>query len=76
MFGRNSGINSVVVVGIKAPDVMQVIGNRERTQFAYQEIQKGTGHAVQVGLERIDETKFMVLFLYYPGIWDYWTKEQ
>lgn len=61
------GINSVVVVGIKAPDVMQVIGNRERTQFAYQEIQKGTGHAVQVGLERIDETKFNGTVFVLPG---------
>lgn len=47
------GINIVVVVGIKAEDVMNVIGKRESTVFAYQETQNGTGHAVQVALEKI-----------------------
>ena len=41
-------INTVIVVGIKALDVMDVIGKRESNKFAFQEKQNGTGHAVQV----------------------------
>ena len=48
-------VNTVIVVGIKAEDVMNVIGDRENTLFAYQEEQNGTGHAVQVALEKIDQ---------------------
>lgn len=47
------GINTVIVVGIKATDVMEVIGKREANKFAYQETQNGTGHAVQVALKTI-----------------------
>ena len=47
------GINSVIVVGIKALDVMEVIGKRKRNVFAYQETQNGTGHAVQIALKSI-----------------------
>ena len=48
------GINIAVVVGIKAVDVMNVIGKRTSTAFAYQEAQNGTGHAVQVALDKIE----------------------
>lgn len=48
------GINSVIVVGIKASDVMDVIGKKERNIFAYQETQNGTGHAVQIALKQIE----------------------
>jgi len=48
------GINAIVVVGIKAKDVVEVIGKRDSTIFAYQEFQNGTGHAVQIALDRID----------------------
>lgn len=47
-------INTVIVVGIKALDVMDVIGKRESNKFAFQEKQNGTGHAVQVGLKEIE----------------------
>lgn len=46
-------INSVIVVGIKALDVMEVIGKRVSNKFAFQEVQNGTGHAVQVALKEI-----------------------
>ncbi len=48
-------INIVVVVGIKAKDVINVIGKRKSTIFAYQQSQNGTGHAVQVALEKINK---------------------
>jgi bifunctional UDP-N-acetylglucosamine pyrophosphorylase / glucosamine-1-phosphate N-acetyltransferase len=51
-------INIIVVVGIKAKDVMNVIGKRKSTAFAYQESQNGTGHAVQVALERVENKMF------------------
>jgi bifunctional UDP-N-acetylglucosamine pyrophosphorylase/glucosamine-1-phosphate N-acetyltransferase len=47
------GINSVVVVGIKALDVLTVLGKRANTSYAYQQEQKGTGHAVQVALKNV-----------------------
>jgi len=46
-------INTVIVVGIKALDVMEVIGKRESNKYAFQEKQNGTGHAVQVALKEI-----------------------
>jgi len=51
-------MNIILVVGIKAKDVMEVIGKRENTVYAYQETQNGTGHAVQVALDSIDEKLF------------------
>jgi bifunctional UDP-N-acetylglucosamine pyrophosphorylase / glucosamine-1-phosphate N-acetyltransferase len=47
------GINSVVVVGIKAMDVLNVLGKKTNTSYAYQEEQHGTGHAVQVALKSV-----------------------
>lgn len=47
------GINSVVVVGIKALDVLNVLGKKSSTAYAYQEEQNGTGHAVQVALKSV-----------------------
>lgn len=49
------GINVIVVVGIKARDVMEVIGKRKSTVFAYQETQNGTGHAVQIALQKLNK---------------------
>ncbi len=60
-------INVIIVVGIKAVDVMNVIGRRENTVFAYQEQQKGTGHAVQVALEKIVEKSFDGIVYVFPG---------
>ena len=46
-------INTIIVVGIKALDVIEVIGKCESNKFAFQEKQNGTGHAVQVALKEI-----------------------
>jgi len=51
--GGLSDVNTVIVVGIKAEDVVRTIGKRDNTIFAYQEVQNGTGHAVQVALESL-----------------------
>ena len=46
-------INTIVVVGIKALDVLKVLNNRDYTSYVYQEEQQGTGHAVQVALQNV-----------------------
>ncbi len=47
-------VNSIIVVGIKASDVIKAISDTPNTMFAYQEQQNGTGHAVQVAIEKIE----------------------
>ena len=60
-------INFIIVVGIKATDVMDVLGKRPSTNYAYQEFQNGTGHAVQVALEKIDDKSFDGIVYVLPG---------
>jgi bifunctional UDP-N-acetylglucosamine pyrophosphorylase/glucosamine-1-phosphate N-acetyltransferase len=60
-------INSIIVVGIKAEDVIRVIGKKENTLFVMQEQQNGTGHAVQVALNRINPAKFNGVIYVLPG---------
>ncbi len=60
-------INLIVVVGIKAEDVMKVVGKRQSTVFAFQEKQNGTGHAVQVALKKIDSKNFDGIVYILPG---------
>jgi bifunctional UDP-N-acetylglucosamine pyrophosphorylase / glucosamine-1-phosphate N-acetyltransferase len=60
-------INAIVVVGIKAADVIKVIGKRKNTGFAYQEQQNGTGHAVQVALDKVDPKLFNGNVYVLPG---------
>ncbi|MGD8781592.1 MAG: NTP transferase domain-containing protein [Ignavibacteria bacterium] len=50
--------NSIIVVGIKALEVINSIGKKENNSFAYQSEQNGTGHAVQVGLEKIPDPNY------------------
>src|ERR1035437_7370618 len=60
-------INVVVVVGIKAMDVMKALGRRRNVTYAYQEIQKGTGHALQIALEKIKDKSFDGNIYVLPG---------
>jgi bifunctional UDP-N-acetylglucosamine pyrophosphorylase / glucosamine-1-phosphate N-acetyltransferase len=60
-------INVVVVVGIKAMDVMKALGKRRNVAYAYQEIQKGTGHALQIALEKINDKSFDGNIYVLPG---------
>ena len=48
------GVNTIIVVGIKAFDVVGYLGKKENNIYAYQEVQLGTGHAVQVALEGLN----------------------
>lgn len=60
--------NQVIVVGIKAGEVIETIGKQENTIYAYQEEQRGTGHAAQIALDAIkgaiDRVEAIFLF---PG---------
>jgi len=60
-------INIIVVVGIKAESVTEVIGSRKNTLFAYQGEQKGTGHALQIAMEKIDPEKYDGTIYVLPG---------
>ena len=60
-------INTIIVVGIKAEDVMEAVGERSNTSFAFQERQDGTGHAVQVALKKIRNKSFDGTVYVLPG---------
>ena len=59
--------NSIIVTGIKAEDVIEVIGNKKNNIFAFQEEQNGTGHAVQIALKKIQKNKFKGIVYILPG---------
>lgn len=60
-------INLVIVVGIKADDVMKYLGKRERTTYTYQQVQNGTGHAVQVALQGMKNVPDDAIVYVFPG---------
>ncbi len=60
-------IYTIIVVGIKADDVMKHLGKREKTSFAYQQVQHGTGHAVQVALEGLKNIADDTIAYILPG---------
>lgn len=60
-------VNTIIVVGIKAEDVIQAVGKRDNTSFAFQEKQNGTGHAVQVALNKIRNKSFDGVVYVLPG---------
>ncbi len=60
-------INSVIVVGIKADDVMKYLGKKVRTTYAYQKVQNGTGHAVQVALQVMKNVPDDAIVYILPG---------
>jgi len=58
--------NTIIVVGIKADEVIKSVGKIQNTSFAYQEVQHGTGHALQVGLENVPRDYDGTIFVF-PG---------
>jgi bifunctional UDP-N-acetylglucosamine pyrophosphorylase/glucosamine-1-phosphate N-acetyltransferase len=59
--------NMIVVVGIKAKDVIEAVGTNHEACFAYQAEQNGTGHAVQVALDQVDKDKYEGIVYIFPG---------
>lgn len=65
-----SGLNNpniIVVVGIKAEDVIDSLETQQKICFAYQEVQEGTGHAVQIGLSSILDNNYDGYVYVLPG---------
>jgi len=59
--------NVIVVVGIKAEDVVKAIGKRNFVSYALQEEQRGTGHALQIALEKINSNEYDGTVYVFPG---------
>ncbi|MEW6703070.1 MAG: NTP transferase domain-containing protein [Bacteroidota bacterium] len=59
--------NIIVVVGIKAEDVIKTVEKKRSVSFAYQEVQSGTGHAVQIALENISDKNYNGTVYVFPG---------
>ncbi|NOX16691.1 MAG: NTP transferase domain-containing protein, partial [Chlorobi bacterium] len=59
--------NVILVVGIKAAEVIQKLGKKVNRSYVLQAVQNGTGHAVQVAIENIDETKYDGTVFVFPG---------
>jgi bifunctional UDP-N-acetylglucosamine pyrophosphorylase/glucosamine-1-phosphate N-acetyltransferase len=57
----------IIVVGIKAEDVMKHLGKREKTSYAYQQVQLGTGHAVQVAMDGLKDIPDDAIVYILPG---------
>jgi len=60
-------LNTIIVTGIKAEDVIQVIGEKKNNLFAFQEEQNGTGHAVQIALKKVNKQKYNGTVYILPG---------
>lgn len=59
--------NVIIVVGIKAEDVVKTIGKKKSVSYAYQEIQNGTGHAVQIAIKNIVDNNYDGTVYIFPG---------
>ena len=62
-----SDANIIIVVGIKADDVVKTVGKKKSILYAYQEVQNGTGHAVQIALENISDKNYNGTVYVFPG---------
>jgi bifunctional UDP-N-acetylglucosamine pyrophosphorylase/glucosamine-1-phosphate N-acetyltransferase len=60
-------VNTIIVVGIKAKDVVEYLGRKEKNIFVYQEFQLGTGHAVQVALKGLTSFSADAIVYVLPG---------
>ncbi|MFA7228323.1 MAG: NTP transferase domain-containing protein [Melioribacteraceae bacterium] len=59
--------NIIIVTGIKAEEVIKTVGKKKLVSYAFQEVQKGTGHAVQIAMERINEKNYDGTVFVFPG---------
>lgn len=59
--------NIIIVVGIKAEEVIKTFGRKDSVIYVNQEVQNGTGHAVQVALDIIEPQKYDGSVYVLPG---------
>ena len=64
---RVKGSNTIVVVGIKAEEVMRTLGKQKNTKYVLQNKQNGTGHAVQVALNKLKKNDKFERVYVLPG---------
>jgi len=64
---RLKGANTIVVVGIKAEEVMRTLGKQKNTKYVIQPKQNGTGHAVQVALSKLKKNEKFERVYILPG---------
>ena len=64
---RIKGSNTIVVVGIKAEEVMRTLGKQKNTRYVLQNKQNGTGHAVQVALSKLRKNEKFERVYVFPG---------
>jgi bifunctional UDP-N-acetylglucosamine pyrophosphorylase/glucosamine-1-phosphate N-acetyltransferase len=59
--------NIIIVVGIKAEEVIKTVGRKDSVIYVNQEVQNGTGHAVRVALDIIEPQKYDGSVYVLPG---------
>jgi len=59
--------NQIIVVGIKAQEVIESAGKRTNRLFVYQSEQKGTGHAVKEALSALSQAEKTNDIYIFPG---------
>ena len=59
--------NQIIIVGIKAEEVAEACGKTSHRVYAYQAEQRGTGHAVRIGLDPIKEKNYQGTIYIFPG---------
>ncbi len=64
---RVKGSNTIVVVGIKAEEVIRTLGKQKNTKYVLQNKQNGTGHAVQVALNKLKRNEKFARIYILPG---------
>ena len=64
---RVKGSNTIVVVGIKAEEVMRKLGRQKNTKYVLQNKQNGTGHAVQIALNSLKKREKFNRVYVLPG---------
>jgi bifunctional UDP-N-acetylglucosamine pyrophosphorylase/glucosamine-1-phosphate N-acetyltransferase len=59
--------NQIIVVGIKAVDVAKACSAQTQRSFVYQASQNGTGHAVKMGLDILENHTYSGTVYIFPG---------
>lgn len=59
--------NQIIIVGIKATEVARACGPAPHRLFAYQDVQRGTGHAVRTGLQVLKSHRYDGTIFIFPG---------
>ena len=59
--------SQLIVVGVKANEVAHSIGKKEKLKFVFQEEQNGTGDAVRIAMNNLEQSNFDGEVFIVPG---------